>query len=256
MEPGIALSPAVWAAVAATLFAAGFAQGALGFGFPAISAPILFLMMDVKTAIVLNLLPNFAVNLYSIVRGGHWRQSLGVHWPVAVWVLVGAWLGTTVLIVSPQEPLRLLLALVIFAYLAQQRLAQLDWSWLTRHRRLSAAAFGLVGGFFSGAVNLALPPLLIYFMLLGLDAQAMTQILNLCFIGGKTMQGALLVAAGEIRVNAILANIPLTLVAFAGLALGVRLQQRFSGAHYQRLLRLFLFVIALVLIGQALRGFV
>jgi len=254
MDASIALTWPVWLATAITLFAAGFAQGALGFGFPAVSAPILFLMMDVKTAIVLNLLPNFAVNLYSILRGGHWRESLVPYWPVAAWVLVGSWLGASVLLASPQEPIRLLLALVIFAYLAQQQLSRLDWSWLTRYPRVSAATFGLAGGFFSGAVNLALPPLLIYFMLLGLGAQAMTQILNLCFIGGKTMQAALLAGAGEISVIAILVNIPLTFVAFAGLMLGVRLQKRFSGAQYQRLLRIFLFAVALLLIGQAAWG--
>jgi uncharacterized membrane protein YfcA len=254
VDAAILLTWPVWLAAAATLFAAGFAQGALGFGFPAVSAPILFLMMDVKTAIVLNLLPNFAVNLYSILRGGRWRESLGRYWPVAAWVLLGSWLGAGVLLVSPQEPIRLLLALVIFAYLAQQRLARLDWSWLTRYPRLSAAVFGVAGGFFSGAVNLALPPLLIYFMLLGLGAQAMTQILNLCFLGGKTVQAAMLAGAGEIRLGAVLVNIPLTLVAFAGLSLGVRLQGRFSGAQYQRLLRIFLFAVALLLIGQAVNA--
>ena len=254
MDAGILLSWPVAVAAGAAIFVAGFAQGALGFGFPAISAPILFLMMDVKTAIVLNLLPNFAVNLYSTFRGGHWRASLGLYWPVAAWVLVGSWLGATVLLMSPQEPIRLLLALVIFAYLAQRQLARLDWSWLTGYPRVSAAAFGLAGGFFSGAVNLALPPLLIYFMLLGLGTQAMTQILNLCFLGGKTVQAALLAGAGEIRLSAVLVNIPLTLVAFAGLALGLRLQTRFSGAQYQRLLRIFLFAVALLLIGQAVWG--
>jgi uncharacterized membrane protein YfcA len=254
MNPDIALSWPVWLATAVTLFVAGFAQGALGFGFPAISAPVLTLMMDVKAAIVLNLLPNFAVNLYSTLRGGNWRASLGRYWPVAVWVLVGTGVGVSVLLVSPQEPLRLLLAAVIFFYLYQQKLARLDWTWLTRYPRLSAAVFGMAGGFFSGAVNLALPPLLIYFLLLGLEAQAMTQILNLCFLGGKTMQGVMLGSAGAIRVEAILANIPLTFVAMGGLALGQRMQNRFSPAQYQRWLRYALFVMAFILIGQAAWG--
>ncbi|MGH8616551.1 MAG: sulfite exporter TauE/SafE family protein [Burkholderiales bacterium] len=254
MNAEIALPWPVWIATAVTIFIAGFAQGALGFGFPAISAPVLTLMMDVKAAIVLNLLPNFAVNLYSTLRGGNWRASLGRYWPVAVWVLVGSWAGVSVLLLSPQEPLRVLLAAVIFFYLYQQRLARLDWTWLTRYPRLSAAVFGLAGGFFSGAVNLALPPLLIYFLLLGLEAQAMTQILNLCFLGGKTMQGVMLGAAGAIRLDAVLANIPLTFVAFGGLLLGQRLQSRFSGAQYQRVLRVALSVIALLLIGQAAWG--
>src|SRR5215210_498323 len=106
---------------------AGVAQGALGFGFPAISTPVLMLMVDVKTAIILNLLPNFTVNLIGVIRGGNYRASIGRYWPVAAWVLVGAFLGASFLIVSPQEPIRLLLAAAIFVYLGQGWLMRLDW---------------------------------------------------------------------------------------------------------------------------------
>ena len=237
------------------MFAAGITQGALGFGFPAISTPLLVLLTDVKTAIILNLLPNFAVNCVSIAKGGNWGASLGRFWPVAVWVLVGAFFGAQVLIHAPQDPIRLLLGLAIFAYLYQGALAHLDWSWLSRRSRLSAMIFGLTGGFFSGTVNQALPPLLIYFTLLGLEYTVMTQILNLCFLGGKVVQAATLGAAGEIRLGQALANIPLTLVGLAGLIAGLRIQKRVSADTYKRILRYVLFVIALVLIWQGSRWF-
>lgn len=255
MESEIVLSWAIWAAAGAAILAAGLTQGALGFGFPAISTPILVLMTDVKTAIILNLMPNFIVNLISVIRGGNWGASLGKYWPVAVYVLAGSFLGARFLIVSPQEPIRLLLALMIFAYLFQHRLAQLDWSWLARYPRLSALVFGTTGGFFSGSVNNSLPPLLIYFMLLGVETTVMTQILNLCFLGGKVVQAATLGLSGEIRVSAALANIPLTVIALAGMYAGTRLQQRFSAQTYNRVLRKVLFVIAFVLIAQGARYF-
>jgi uncharacterized membrane protein YfcA len=232
------------------MLCAGVAQGALGFGFPAIATPILMLMVDVKTAIILNLLPNFAVNLISVLRGGNYRASIGRYWPVAAWALVGAFLGASFLIVAPQEPIRLLLALAIFAYLNQHRLAHLDWSWLARRRRLSAMVFGVAGGFFSGTVNQSLPPLLIYFTLLGLETVVMTQILNLCFIGGKLVQAATLAGAGQIRVGQALANVPLTVVSIAGLYLGLAVQRRVSPEAYKRVLRYILFVLAIALIWQ------
>lgn len=254
MGIGPLLSDPLWLAAAGVLFLAGLTQGALGFGFPAISTPLLVLMFDVKTAIVLNLLPNFTVNLISVLRGGNWSASLGKYWPLAVWVLAGSFLGAQFLILAPQEPIRLLLALMIIAYLCQQHLARLDWSWLGRHPRGAAFAFGMTGGFFSGSVNNSLPPLLIYFMLLGVETTVMTQALNLCFLGGKIVQAATLGAAGEIRVSAALANIPLTLIALAGMAAGMKLQARISAQTYSRLLRRALFAIALLLIWQAVRG--
>jgi len=249
------LSWPLWIAAATTLFAAGITQGALGFGFPAVATPILMLLTDVKTAIILNLLPNFTVNLISVVSGGNWGASLGRYWPVAVWVLVGSWLGASFLIVSPQEPIRLLLATVILAYLYQHRLAKLDWSWLKRHPRAAAATFGLSGGFFSGTVNNSLPPLLIYFTLLGLEITVMTQILNLCFLGGKLVQAATLGFAGEIRLASAVANVPLTFVALAGMWVGTQLRRHISAETYTRLLRKVLFVIAVVLAWQGARYF-
>lgn len=254
MDFWLTLSSPLWLATAGVLFLAGMTQGALGFGFPAISTPLLVLMYDVKTAIILNLLPNFIVNLISVMRGGNWGASLGKYWPVAIWVLIGSFLGASFLIVAPQEPIRLMLALMIIAYLCQQRLAKLDWSWLARYPRFSAGVFGMTGGFFSGSVNNSLPPLLIYFMLLGVETTVMTQILNLCFLGGKVVQAATLAAAGEIRVSAALANIPLTLVALAGMYVGMKLQTRISAQAYAKVLRHVLFAIALLLAWQGLHG--
>lgn len=255
MESDLVLNPTLWAAAAVVLLAAGITQGALGFGFPAISTPVLVVLTDVKTAIILNLLPNFTVNAISVIQGGNWGASIGRYWPVAAWVLAGSVLGASFLIVAPQEPIRLVLAIAIFAYLCQQRLARLDWSWLARRPRLSAAIFGLTGGFFSGSVNNSLPPLLIYFVLLGLETTVMTQMLNLCFLGGKVMQAATLGIAGEIQLAAVIANVPLTLVALVGMWIGTRLQRRISAEIYSRLLRWVLLVIALVLLWQGTRYF-
>ncbi len=240
----------LWLACAGVMLAAGVTQGTLGFGFPALSTPILALLTDIKTAIVLNLLPNFTLNLISILRGGNWRHSIGRYWPVAAYVLAGSVLGTHFLIYAPQDPVRLLLAASIIAYLYQHRLARLDWSWLTRYPRLSAMAFGITGGFFSGSVNQSLPPLLIYFTRLAVPVIVMTQALNLCFIGGKTVQAITLAAAGQMRISSALANVPLTLVAIAGLYWGAHIQLRFSAQAYNRVLRWVLWGVALLLVVQ------
>jgi uncharacterized membrane protein YfcA len=206
--------------------------------------------------VLLNLLPNMTVNVISVIQGGNWRASLGVHWPVAVYALVGSFVGASVLVVAPQEPLRLLLAAIILVYLYQKQIALLNWDALMQRPRMAQAAFGLTGGFFSGSVNNSLPPLLIYFMLLGVEATIMTQMLNLCFLGGKVVQAATLAGAGALSLRAAAAaNVPLTLVALAGMAVGQRLQRHLSVETYQKLLRKILFVVALLLIWQGLRYF-
>lgn len=256
MESELLFSWPVWTAIGLAIFTAAVTQGTFGFGFPAISTPLLVLLTDVKTAIVINMLPNLVVNIIDVIRGGNWGTSLGRHWRVALYMVIGAFAGAQILIFAPADPLRLLLALMIFAYLCQEQLARIDWRWLKRYPRGSELAFGLVGGFFSGTVNLSAPPLLIYFLLLGVETTALTQILNLCFLSGRATQAVTLGFAGEIRLVAALAYIPLTAVAIGGLYAGSGLQRRFSPQTYRRALNRILFVIAIVLIYQGGRYFV
>jgi uncharacterized protein len=246
----------VWAIVYATMLAAGLMQGMFGFGFPVIATPVTVLVTDIKTAIVLNMLPTLTLNLVSVVRGGNWGESLGRYWHLAIYVAIGAFLGAQVVIFAPTEPLRLLLAAMIFAYLYQERLARLDWSWLSRHRRLSTAVFGVAGGFFSGTVNNSLPVLLIYFLLLNASVTVMTQAMNYCFFFGRTVQAVTLGAAGEISMAAALANIPLTLVALGGHFIGARIQRLFSAETFNRLLKRVLLAMGLLLTLQGLAWFV
>jgi uncharacterized membrane protein YfcA len=229
---------------------AALAHGTLGFGFPVISTPMIAMMTDIKTAILTTLFPNIVINLVSIVRGGDWRLSIGKYWSVAVYVLIGTVAGTHVLIAADPEPLKLLLALMIVVYLQQARFRKLDWSWLKRHPRASAPLFGLLAGFLSGTVNVAVPPLVIYFMGLGLGSLAMTQILNLCFLVGKSTQAVTFGISGQIGLTTLIATAPLTIISVAALLFGMRIQSRIHPEVYHGLLRKVLWVMVLILAVQ------
>lgn len=239
-------------AIGAVIVVAALAHGVVGFGFPMISTPVVAMMVDMKTAILVTVLPNILVNLTSILRGGNWRASIGQHWQMAIYVLLGTLLGTRVLIGSDPEPLKLLLAASIVLFLLQERIRQLDFSWIARHPRMSGVVVGLVAGFLSGAVNVAVPPLVIYFMALGLASVAMTQILNLCFIVGKTTQLASLGVSGHVGAASFALTAPLAVLAVAVLSLGMRLQRGMSQEMYRSLLRKALWIMAIILVGQVL----
>lgn len=234
----------------AVMIVAGFAHGTMGFGFPLISTPMVAMMTDIQTAVIASLFPNLAVNAISIVRGGHWRASIARYWPVAAYVFIGTIVGTRVLLLADPEPLKLLLAAMIVVYLQQARLRRIDWSWLARNPRGSAAIFGLLAGFLQGTVNVTVPPLVIYFMALGLDALAMTQILNLCFFVGRVTQAATFGAAGHVDMAMLVATASLTFASVAALVAGLALQKRIPRETFQALLRAALWLMALILAGQ------
>lgn len=248
-------SPGGMAAVCVVAFVSGLAHGVSGFGFPLVSTPTVALFSEVRTAVLVTLLPNIAVNLVSAASGRAWRENLRRYWAMPAWVLLGTAVGTQVAIWAPANALRLLLAAMIVVYLRQERFKRIDWSVIRRHPAGTGAAFGLLGGFLSGTVNVMLPPILIYFTTLGLPALAMTQVMNACFLVGKVSQAAVFAARGLFTFEGLGLSVPVTLCALAGFALGARVQPRVSQVAYRRLLRTVLWGMAALLVGQAAASF-
>ncbi len=244
-----------WMAYAvAVVAAAAWTHGVMGMGFPLITVALLAVVTDLKIAVILTVLPNIALNLYLIAKGGNWRESLGRHWRVALYMPLGAVIGTKVLIAVPAEPLKLLLAAMILVYLNMARVKQLEWRWLARAPRTSEAGVGLFAGFLSGTVSVSIPPLVVYFMALGLAPTAMVQIMNLCFVFGKATQAATLAWAGEITRLTLIATLPLTVIALVFLLVGVRLRSRAHPEQYYGWLNKTLLAMALILFAQVARA--
>ena len=234
---------------------AGLAHGAIGFGFPLVSTPLVALITDVRTAVLTTLLPNIVLNVISIVRGGAWRETLRRHWAVAAYVLLGTIAGTRVLAYANQDVLRLLLAAMIVVYLLVSRLRGVDWTRLQRFPRAAPLVFGSLAGFFSGTVNVAVPPLLVYFSSLALPPLAMTQALNLSFLVGRSTQALTLAWSGPLGLGMLLLSVPLSVIATLALGGGFRLQRHIEPATFARLLRAVLWAMAATLAGQVGRAY-
>lgn len=230
---------------------AGLVHGTLGIGFPLVSTPIIALVTDVKTAILLTLAPTLTVNIISILYGGHWRESVGKHWPVAAFALVGSVLGTKLLIVADPAPFKLLLALIILVYLYTSSLRGIvSWTWIGRYPRLSGAGFGTLAGLMSGTVNVAVPVLIVYFTELGLTPLALVQSLNLCFLSGKLAQIGTFGLSGYLSQQILWFSLPLALTAAGALFAGLSIRKRVDAETYRRWLRKMLLLIAALLIAQ------
>ena len=240
--------------VAAVVFAA-LAHGAMGFGFPLLSTPLIALFTDVRTAVLITLLPNILLNVLSIVRGHEWRTTLRRHWPVAAYMLGGTLIGTQVLAYADTRYLRLLLAGMIVVYLLQARTHAARAPGPQRFPRLAPLIFGSLGGFFAGTVNVALPPLLMYFSSLALSPLVMTQALNLSFLVGRVTQAVAITAAGRWSSALVWLSLPLCLIAVLALAAGYRLQRLIRPNTFLHLLRWVLWAMAAILVGQVLRSY-
>ena len=231
------------------LFLAGTVHGILGLGFPLIATPLVALISDVRSAILVLLLPTLVLNVASMIKGGHWDKSIGKYWPLAAYGIVGSILGTRLLIVTDPAPYKILLAAIILVYLNVNRIG-LSLGWVQKRPSIAFAVFGTLGGLLAGTVNVMVPALIIFALELGLATTTMVQVFNFCFFFGKISQAIVFAGAGVLTGPIMISTIPLAGATLGAVFIGMALRNRVDQDTYRTWLRKVLYVIAGLLIVQ------
>jgi len=244
------LSPALLAWVICVVLIAGLLQGALGFGFPFVATPLIALVSDMRTAIVLVLLPTLATICVALFTSGPLRATLVRFWMMPLYMILGSAAGTWAFVSAPNAPYTLVLALLTLIYLSLDRLGRTEWAVVKRNERAFAPLSGLTAGVFEGTANVAAPPLIILYLSLSLTPTMLVQALNICFLAGKATQFSVLTFRGSVGMGEWLATLPLVAIGVAGSFVGVRIRNRIDAATFRLWVKRALFVIALVLLGQ------
>jgi uncharacterized membrane protein YfcA len=218
-------------ALAAALSA--FVKGAIGFGFPAIGTPLLSLLLDVKTAYLLLIVPNVVMDGAQLVRGGAPRSIVRRMLPVVAFGAVGMMAGTHLLAVLTSRTVRLILGafVLLFVALNATRLSPrlpARWEWWT------SPVAGLVSGVVGGITNVPGTPLVIYFHALGLPKQEFVRAVAFTFVLAKLAQLAAVSWYGLMTLSLLAGSLLLTLAALVGFALGLRVQDRLEPKAFNR----------------------
>ena len=231
---------------------AAMVHGTIGIGFPMIATPLLALATDVRTAILLLVLPTVVLNVANILKGGRWTHSIGVYWPLAIYGMIGSLLGTRLLIIFSPEPFLPLMAAMLIIYLNADRFGT-GFVWVRRHPRIAFAVFGLTAGILAGTVNVMLPALIIFALEMRMSKTVMIQVFNFCFLFGKLTQGAVFAQAGLMTTDVLMASAPLAGLGLVVMSIGMRIRDRIPTETYRRWLRRLLVVLAVMLMVQFFR---
>lgn len=236
--------------LACVILLAGLLQGALGFGFPFVATPLVAMVTDMRTAIIIVLLPTVATICVTLFTSGPLRATLARFWMMPLYMILGSAAGTWVFVSEPDAPYTLVLALLTLIYLNLDRLGRTEWPLLRRHERVFAPLSGIAAGVFEGTANVAAPPLIIFYLSLGLTPVMLVQALNICFLVGKTTQFTVLATRGGVGTDEWLATLPFVAIGVAGSLAGVRIRNRIDAAAFRLWVKRALFAIALGLLGQ------
>ena len=234
----------------ALLFAA-FVKGASGMGFPLIATPTVALLLDIRVAITILIIPNIVMDVTQVFRGGFPFHVLRRFTWFLLMTVVGVFLGTKVLVTLPLWILNLCLGVMVLVFVISNWLRFELTISPKLERKLSAPA-GLIGGFLNGMTNAAGPALAIYLYNLRLPKVEFIKSIATIFIITKFSQ-LIAVSTWNLFNRATLSlSLGVTLFVLLGFYGGLKTQDRINQKTFSRCLLVLMFVVGVILVLRSL----
>lgn len=237
--------------VALATAAAAFVKGAIGFGFPPVATPLLSLWLDVKTAVLVLIVPNIVMDGLQLLRGGAPLPIVRRMLPVVVFGALGMVVGTHLLTVLSSRTVMLILASFVLLFVPLQLMRLAPRLSPTSERWASPVA-GLVSGLVGGITNVPGTPLVIYFQALGLPKQDFVRAVAFTFVVSKIVQLGAVTWYGLMTAALLVGSLLLTAAALAGFAVGLRVQDRLEPRAFNRAVLAFLSLLGVWLLVRSL----
>lgn len=234
----------------AIFFIASLFHALSGFGFPLISTPLLFLVTLPKEAIILTILPTIFMNSISIFGVKKGFRVLKKYYLLGIFVMIGSFLGTKIIILYPSNIYKLFLAMVIVFYLLKDKL-NLDFSsFIEKNESFALIYFGLVGGIIGGLVNVMLVVMAILVLELKLDKNSSIVVMNFSFLLSKIAQGFTFINNNEFGIYEIKQGIIAICVCIISILIANKFKHKIDDKIFQKILKTTLVIFAFLLTFQ------
>ena len=173
--------------VAAALLLAAYVKGTTGFGFPLIATPTVALLLDIRTAVTILIIPNIVMDITQIFRGTFSPSLFRRFSWLLVLTVAGVFLGTKVLVTLPLWLLNLTLGVIVLAFVGSNFL-RLHFYVTPETERFFSPLAGFVGGFLNGMTNAAGPVVATYLYSLRLEKTEFVKSIATIFMVTKLSQ--------------------------------------------------------------------
>jgi uncharacterized protein len=239
------------ALVALAVAGSAFVKGAIGFGFPTLGTPLLSLLVDVKTAFLVLIVPNIVMDGLQFLRSGAPRATMRRMRSVVALGAVGMVVGTHLLAVLDSRTVMLILGGFILLFVALSLTPftpRLPPHW----EPWASPVAGFVAGVVGGITNVPGTPLVIYFHALGLSKTDFVSAVAFTFVLYKLVQLAAVSWYGLMSGALWLGSLALTGAALAGFAVGLRVQDRLEPRVFNRAVLVFLSLLGLWIVLRSI----
>jgi uncharacterized membrane protein YfcA len=248
--PGVDLIATLLLSAAAVL-AAAFVKGAIGFGFPTLSTPLLAMVLDVKSAVAVLILPNIVMDGLQAARTPGLLATLRRLGPLIACGMVGTVIGTRALVgLSSRAAVGVLGGFVLAFVVLNATPVKLQVP--PRWERWVSPPAGLLAGIVGGMTNVPGTPLVIYFYALSMPKAEFVRSVAVSFVIYKLTQLAAVVWFGLLTPALLGWSLAITGLALLTFRLGLAVQDRFDQRTFSRAVLVFLAALGTWLITRSL----
>ncbi|WP_309085165.1 sulfite exporter TauE/SafE family protein [Chelativorans sp.] len=249
----MSLDPIQLAIIFACLAGGGILKGATGAGAPVLAVPAIAMIVDVKFAVIVMLMPNLLTNLW---QGWNLRRHL-LPAPFVIRLAgagaAGVFVGTLMLAFLSPDLLSLMVAGAVIIYILLRRARP---SWQIAYplaSRLSVPA-GLAAGVLQGAAGLSAPVSISFLSAMRLERHIFMATISMLFVAMTALQIVTLVYLGIFSVEGALISLMAMVPILAFMPVGAALGRRLSREAFDRAILVLLGVLAAKIVYDALAG--
>jgi len=230
---------------------AAFVKGATGLGFPLIATPMVALLLDIRVAVTILILPNLLMDVTQVFRDGFPYPILRRFKSMIGLTIVGVFLGTMVLVLLPLWSLNLCLGIMVIVFVGSN-LLKFDFTITPAAEKRLSPLIGLLSGFLNGMTNAAGPVLAIYFYSLKLEKRNFVKSVATIFMITKATQLIAVSTWNLFNRDTLTLSLQVVLFTLVGFFAGLKTQDRVNQKTFSRGLMVLLSVVGVTLIARSL----
>ncbi|MBI2847454.1 MAG: sulfite exporter TauE/SafE family protein [Chloroflexi bacterium] len=144
--------------VGLAVIAGSLIKGITGFGFSLVTTPILLLILDPRTVVVLNLFLATIINVLILVQSWHTIDFKRIG-PMSIACVIVTPLGAYILLLLTASTLKILIATVVVIFSIP---LLLGFSRKFNSEGRSSLAFGIISGLLSASTSMSGPPVVLF----------------------------------------------------------------------------------------------
>jgi uncharacterized membrane protein YfcA len=249
-------TPGLIALLTVSLLIAGLVKGVIGVGMPVVAFPLLSMIVDVQTAVMLLSVPLVLSNIPQALEGGLVTQTLLNLAPVLAGMIPGVWIGVAVLFNVDPAVAKIAAGAAVILVAALTLLAP---ELQVKQQLVGPVGLGagFCGGLLGGIAALSGPLVFIFLLAKGLSGRAFTKEASMFLVVSSLLLASALTSSHRFDWRDVLISTLATVPVVAGTLVGQKVRDAVPAAAFKKLVVLIVLLSGAQLVcnGFAMRGF-